>query len=197
MYVLRMLVWGLAMLVCLLGAACNKMAEKASETAAEKAIEAASGGEVDVDYSGETMKVTDKETGAEMEMTAEGDGGTWTMTDPETGASTEVTAETGTMPEGWPQSLPQYPGSTIEMSQTVDGPDGQMLILSLKCAEATDKVTAFYAEKAAAAGFKEMGNFSTPEGGQTMYESDTQALTVHYSPDEGGTDVTLQLMDKS
>ena len=197
MYLQRITCWGLAVVVCLLGAACNKVAEKASEAAAEQAIEAASGGQVDVDYSGDTMKVTDKETGVTTEVTGDGESGSWTMTDPETGETTEVKAETGTMPEGWPASLPQYPGSTIEMSQVMDSPDGRMLMVSLKCADATDMVTAFYADKAAAAGFKEMGNFSTPEGGQTMYESDTQALTVHYSPDEGGTDVTLQLIDKS
>jgi hypothetical protein len=175
MYLQRIAIWALAVVVCLLGAACNKAAEKASEAAAERAIEAASGGEVDVDYSGDTMTVTDKETGE----------------------SAEVTWEAKSMPADWPASLPQYPGSEVEAVQTHKQGDGVMMMVNLKTTDTEDAVIAFYEDKATAAGFTEAGTFSIPEGGQTIYESADQTFVVVRTIEEGALRIALTLMPRT
>lgn len=150
---------------------CNKIAEKATE----KAIEAASGEKVDVDTAGKKM----------------------TMTDKETGQTSEVDMAAKSMPEGWPASLPQYPGSTIEMTQTHKLDAGTSLIVAMKTADSPDKVTSFYDEKATAAGFKQQSTMTAADNGQTMYESADQMFGFLYVVEDGATRISLSLTPKN
>jgi hypothetical protein len=154
---------GLALLLGLIGPGCIKVSEQA--------IKAEPGGEVDVDYGGEAVKPTGEESSAELAMTTQAE----------------------SMPEGWLQSLPQYPGSRLESVSEIDSAESRLLIVNLTTIELPDAVSSFYQEQAAAAGFTAAGSISTPGGSQEMYESADQVFTVICTEREGETLISLQL----
>lgn len=97
---------------------CSKIREKLAEKAAEKAIETTTGGDVKVSSGGVTVK--DDKTGGSVSVG--------------TGAKA---------PDGWPSSVPIYPGATIQASMSND--NGRSVVLQTKDAPA--KVTEFYKGK--------------------------------------------------
>lgn len=96
---------------------CDKLTEKLGQKAAEKAIEGASGGDVKVDTSNGGVTVTDKKTGAVSQA--------------------GVAAK---LPDGWPSSVPIYPGSVVRTAMVASG--GKTVTLSVKDPPA--KVVEFY-----------------------------------------------------
>jgi len=169
------IVLGIAVLLLLVVAAsCQQAARKAAEGTAERAIETASEGKVSADISGDTMKITDKETGRESVV--------------KTGQG---------MPEGWPASLPQYPGSTVVSSVAADTPEGEGFQVMLHTSDAPEAVAEFYLEKAEAAGYKKQAEVSRPENVMIMFESADKSFMVNVMPAEDGCDVTLHLGSKN
>jgi DNA-binding NarL/FixJ family response regulator len=145
--------------------------QKAAEKAAEKMIEAQSGGKVSADISGGKVTVTDKETGAESVVG--------------TGAK---------MPEGWPASMPQYPGSTVMQSVTQDAPEGKMLHVMMTTQDSPKAVLDFYKEKAKAAGYKVMTESSLPEGGMIVFEGASESVHVNAMTAENGCNIVMDVM---
>lgn len=151
-----------AVLVC----GCQQAAEKA----AEKAIEAQSGGQVSADISGSKVTVTDRETGTETVMGA--------------GAK---------MPEGWPASMPQYPGSTVMQSMSQNAEEGKVLHVMMSTQDSPKAVLDFYKEKAAAAGYKVMTESSLPEGGMIVFEGANEAVHVNAMTAEDGCNIVMDI----
>jgi hypothetical protein len=186
----------LAVLLIGVSTSCMKAAEKATEAAVEKSIEAQSGGDVDVDFAEGKMKVTDEESGSTMEITGDEEGGT-SKVEGEEGTAEMAFGEHAEFPADWPSELPQYPGSTVELSQRMEMPDGVQLSVTLKTGDGREQIAAFYADKAKAAGYKEVGSMSFEEMSQQVYESDKHTLMVSCSTEEGATVATLILGPKT
>ena len=142
--------------------------QKAAEKAAEKMVEAQSGGRISADISGGDVTVTDKETGAKMTM-----------------------GEHAAMPEGWPADMPQYPGSTVLQSMTQDSPQGKHLHVMLHTQDSPKTVLDYYKEKAVAAGYKVVVESSLEEGGMVVFESASSSVHVNAMTSEGGSDIVM------
>ena len=163
----------LLLALLILAAGCQQAAQKAAEGMAERAIEAQSDGKVSADISGDTMTITDAETGEET-IVKTGQG----------------------MPEGWPASLPQYPGSTVESSLSSETPEGRSSSVYLQTSDPPRKVADFYVGKAEAAGYKKQTEMETPEGITLMFEGADKAFIVSAITSDSGCDVSLQLAPK-
>ena len=100
---------------------CSGIVEKAqrkvADEAAEKAIEAASGGDVEIE--GETVRIQD-------------------------GDQTLAMGAGAKMPENWPSTVPVYPGAQVAMSSTDATPGSTGMMAVLQTPDAADKVVAFY-----------------------------------------------------
>lgn len=112
--------------VCLVVVAttgCEKIQEKIAKKAAEKAIEGAAGGDVKVDTSSGGVTISDRKTGTVVNG----------------GAAVKL-------PDGWPSSVPIYPGAAVRNAMTSSG--GMSVTLATKDPAAA--VGAFYKSKAPA-----------------------------------------------
>jgi hypothetical protein len=177
-------------LLLLLG--CNKIAEKAQEKAMEKLVETASDEEVDIDFDDHSMTIKDKETGATAEFTADEEGGKWETTDPGGGKGVVSVGEDAEIPEDWPESLPQYPGSTLEMSQRYES-DGELFMsLTLYSKDPGSMIFRFYDEKAVNGGFTRVMQHQSSGLGSARYVSDEWNFSLTYAPEEGRTRFALQ-----
>ncbi len=166
----------LLLTLLVLAAGCQQAAQKAAEGMAERAIEAQSGGKISADISGDTVTITDKETGGET-LVQTGKGGQ-------------------RMPEGWPAELPKYPGSTILSSTRQEADEGVAFHVMLHTSATAAEVADFYAKKAKAAGFSQMNKTETPDGFSLYYDSETRGFAVTAIADDDGCDVALQLVPK-
>lgn len=102
------------------GAGCGKITEKIAAKAVEKTIEVQTGGKVDIDAKGGSVKFKDEKTGAVAE---------W-------GASAKL-------PGDWPSDVPVYPGAKILAAMTANG--GRSL--TLQSPDAPDKIAEYYKSK--------------------------------------------------
>ena len=134
-------------------AACGK----ASETAAEKAIEAQlqkDGQKAQVDLSGSTAKVTISDASGQTSRI-------------EVGGAKVTEAEIG---------LPFYPGASLveNASSKVSSPEGTMATVQLQSPDAPDKVAAFYREqlRSRAQGKATFADMSTGEAATLMLGGD-------------------------
>jgi hypothetical protein len=149
---------------------CNKIAEKTGEAAVEKMIEAETGGDVDVDVSGEKITFHDED-----------------------GSTTTVVGEDTTLPEGWPAGLPQYPGSKLELANTATADDGIAMTVFMTATDDPAKVAEFYAGKAAAMGMKQVTKMVHGEMVTAHYQSAEWMLNLGCGAQEDGTGITLML----
>lgn len=103
------------------------------------------------------------------------------------------------LPEGWPQTLPAYPGAAIKMGQRIGSGATAALNVVMETKDAAQDVLRFYDEKAKAAGFTNALQVNTNGGGgMYRYESDTQAFSVTATAGAAGvaTAITLVLSQK-
>ena len=114
----RSIVAAVAVGVVLTSAGCGKVSEKASEKIAEKAIEAGSGGNANVDIDGDGV-VIETEEGT---YRADGEGNVRIETEDGT-----YTAGTGDLPEGWPDEIP-LPDDLEIVSSSRMGDEAQILL---------------------------------------------------------------------
>jgi len=158
--------------IALGGSACpQQVAEKTAEQAVERMIEQSTGGEVDVDASGERMTLTDKETGE----------------------TTEVSA-TGELPEGWPAEIPMYPNSKIIFSQRSELEGEYVLHVVISTPDATTQVVEFLQTKAESAGFiREQATQAEGEGSVSYVKPD-QRFFFAYATTPDGTEVSMQVL---
>lgn len=135
-----------ASLVTLTG--CGKIQEKLAEKAVEKATETATGGDVKVSSGGVTFK--DNKTGSVMHAG--------------TGAQ---------IPDGWPSSVPVYPGATIQASVTAE--KGKTVMLQSK--DAIPKIAEFYKSKLS--GMKKVGELDFGGNSKTIsFQDDKHTVNL-------------------
>lgn len=149
---------------------CNKLAEQTSDEAAESIAEAAMGGNADVEIDGDQVKIATE------------DGGVQT-----------IAAGSGEFPEGWPASLPQYPGSKITAGSKNSQGEHVAYAISLSTGDGPGLVMAYYKEKALAAGFTLQSTIS--DGGRFAdhYTSPEWNFNIGCTSEGNTTSVTLML----
>jgi hypothetical protein len=158
-------------LLCLFACSCLLFGcRKSEEKMAEKAVEKATGGQVEIDS--KTGQVKMKQKGAD-------------------GKETEVQlGQNSTLPADFPKNVPIYPGAKIMASVSISrGENGHMITLSTK-----DGVTAvldFY--KKNLPGFKVEGELSADDTTILTMSSDTQTVSVTASKSSGDDSTMIQL----
>ena len=104
-----------------------------------------------------SITYTDKD-GSKHTVTQSGKGSQFTFEGKQ--GKVQVLGEGGlALPEGFPKDVPIYPGSTVSVSAAVQ--DG--MHVSLKTADASTKVAAFYKEKLKADGWQIESTMNTEE----------------------------------
>lgn len=152
-----------------LGAGCGEASERVSEAAAERALEAANGGNVDINI--------DDDTG---EATFETEDGT-------------LSAGQGSIPDAWPSDIPLPDLEGITSSEIANGASGDFITVLGTTDLSADEAVAFFVD--ALGGWTEASRmtFGDP-GGRTIqlgYELDGRELLVGIVED--GSTTTLSL----
>jgi len=96
--------------------------------------------------------------------------------------------------ESIPNDMPVYTGAKVK--RTMELPDAGSLMAMLQTADQIDKVTAFYKEKCAAAGWTEAGNMADPAGKIMQLLSYTKgdrklSVTIVNNQTENVTEITM------
>lgn len=159
-------------LCVVLAGGCPKIADEAAERSVEQAIERASGGEVDVQLEGDEM----------------------TFTDTETGETRTIATGAGQMPEGWPEALPQYPGSEIVAGDRIASGEKVSFHVQITTADPGTGVAEFYKEKALGAGYELAHEVTSNNDGSCHFVGSDYVFDVIYSVQEGKTTVNLMLL---
>jgi len=161
------LIVGCAGLVLGALAGCNKGGSQETDEVAQNISSAATAG------------------GAEVAGQAEAGGG-------ESG-STAVVGGNATLPQGWPDSLPQYPGSKIVTSFSNTEEGNHAFAVNLSTDDPVEQVMAFYDEKALAAGYNKLSSLSGEGKSVAHYSSGSWKFTVTCTAAGGHTGVMLAL----
>ena len=133
------------------------------EQAAEEAIEQSTGGDVEIDDDGESVKIeTDEGT---MEIQGEG--------------AAEV-------PAGFPSSMPIYDGD-YTFSSAVETPEGQVYTLGIETGDGAGDVSEWYRGELSSNGWEILSDISSDSGDATMY-----AFTVESSDGQGQVTIAEQ-----
>jgi hypothetical protein len=158
----------MAMVSCLVLAGCKK----ASEKAAEKAIEAGmakDGAKADVDVSGQQVTIKSKE------------------------GTTIVTGGKGAaLPEGFPKDVYMYEGATI--IGTVTTPEG--FNLTMETSDASDKVLAAVKSKMTGFGWKEEMIMNQGSNSMVSYKKGDRTALVNINADKKGTHIVVTTVEK-
>lgn len=102
-----------------------------------------------------------------------------TFTNKESEGQTTIEAgRSSKLPEGWPSSIPQYPGSAVTNSMATDTSAGKAINLVMETADAPAKVSDFYADKLKRAGYKKSAEISKDDGVTLIYDSPEHTLTM-------------------
>ena len=188
-YFMNRLVWVVSIFAMIaVATSCGKAEEKASELAAEKAIEsaaAADGQKVDVDLSGhkvtiETEQGTTKIDGSAMSMTSND------------GNVKIVGGENAVIPADFPKDVPIYPGAKVMLAATDANEQSSTVTLQVK--DTVDNVSEFVAKETAAQGWKEEMVIKQP-GDQPMHmlSYKTHNRTVMYTIVGEGENVNISM----
>jgi hypothetical protein len=108
-------------------------------------------------------------------------------------SSTAVVGGNATLPQGWPDSLPQYPESKIvtAFSNTEEG--NHAFAVNLSTDDPVEQVMAFYDEQALAAGYNKLSEISGADKSVAHYSSGSWKFTVTCTAAGGHTGVMLAL----
>jgi hypothetical protein len=146
--------------------ACKRLKEKAEE----KAIERATGGQVQLNG----------DNGGKVTVSAPDGGGTMTF-----GAGTEI-------PKDWPKDVPVYPGAKPLASLATTNDQGKPAwLMTLETTDSKEQVVAFYKGKMTS--YTSTADMDMGQGHMTNYESGTGNLTLLVSQDKAGAKTTIQL----
>jgi len=180
-----------------IGTGCGKakqaVTDKVTETVIEKSI-AKDGGKADVKVDSKSgtvqMKGTDA-SGNAYEMKTGGDGKDsfqFKQTDPD-GTVTQVGAG-AKLPADFPKDIPLPDGFQVQMTQASAEKKGH--VVQGASASPIDKVAAFYKEKTAAQGWKELNTMNAGEMQTFQYEKDDRELSVMLMKQDAQTTVSIQ-----
>lgn len=160
-----MIVGGVIVLAVVAGAANQFM----GKSAAEKAIEAATGGTVNVDSNGD-------------DVTVKTDQGTWSTSDK--------------LPAGFPTDVPLYPGATVQGSVAAAQQQGGGNYVGLETTDSIDKVMNWYKAEVVAKGWKVSTNLEVDGGLMIAGSKDTSDLVVTISKQDGKIAIGLVVSQK-
>ncbi|MEZ5180670.1 MAG: hypothetical protein R2702_02145 [Acidimicrobiales bacterium] len=171
---------GLASSLVLVGAGCGKAADKAAEKVAEKAAESATGGDVDIDSDGNSVKITDK------------DGNTF---------EADTTGDGATLPDGWPSNLAP-PDDVKIVTASTNTINGNKTMVVLASAEGTVEEWAGGLKAQLEDAGYEIQNDATTSGSEGSYAGLTAtgdyemfASISDSSTDEGSVDISITLSE--
>ncbi|QQR90995.1 MAG: hypothetical protein IPJ88_04490 [Myxococcales bacterium] len=126
--------------VLMIGSAgCDWVSQKIGEKVAEKAIESASGGKVDVDAKNGKLVYKDKDETLELD----GKKGSYSLKNKKDDSELQV-GKTAKLPDGFPSLIKLYPGSKILASYGGTNKGKSTYSLTLSTDAGMDKVTDFY-----------------------------------------------------
>jgi len=132
-----------------------------------------------VDEEGNRTTLTEK--GGNVEVTFEGkDGEKVRIAGGEGGVA---------LPDGFPKDVPLYPGAT----PTVTNSNAEVTTVMLTTADAAAKVSAFYKEKLAAAGWTTKNTLDMPTGSMIVCSKGDRTLSVTLVSDDNQTMINLTL----
>lgn len=142
-----------------------------SDDAAERAIEAATGGRVDVDADGGTY-------------TVKTDDGTWSTSDK--------------LPSDWPSDAPLYPGADVQGSVAAAGGDTQGVgqYVGLLSSDSAQQVAAWYKSELAAKGWTVGTDITTPQGSMIGADKGGRTVAVTITSQDGKTAIGVTIATK-
>jgi len=146
-------------------AGCGK---EVQESAMEKKIEQATGGDVDVDLSDDGMKITGKTEEGEYAITS--------------GEETEI-------PEDFPSDVFIYRPSKAVMAMKV--PDGYSVTLTTK--DDKEKVVEAYKEEMQAKGWSEEGSMNMGSHSMLIYVKDGRNANINVIPSDDGVQINVMV----
>jgi len=157
----KLTIIGVVVAVLLIGGVVNRMAGK---SAAERAIEAATGGSVDIDGDGDdvTIKTAD---------------GTYT------GGNK--------MPDDFPSDVPVYPDADVQGSYSLNGASGQGFTVGLSSDDPLADVIAWYKREVAAKGWTIVADANYNGSLVLSATKDARGLNVSVSEDDGKVTIGL------
>lgn len=161
-----MMVVGAVVVVLVLAGVANRLFNK---SAAERVIESATGGKVNVDSnSGDVTVKTDQ--------------GTWSTS--------------SKLPSDFPKDVPVYPGATVESSVAANQEQGGGQYVGLQTTDALDAVVAWYKKEVAAQGWK-IETDATVQGNLILGASkDTRELSLTVASSDGKVTISLVVAKK-
>jgi hypothetical protein len=137
-----------------------------------------------------SVTYTDKE-GTKHTVTQSGKGSQVTIEGKE--GKVQVSGEGGlALPEGFPKDVPIYPGSTIAVSAAVQNG----MHVSLKTADPSTKVAAFYKEKLKAEGWEIETTMNTEDSSMVVGKKDKRSVAVVAGRDSDGSTVNLTVQSE-
>jgi hypothetical protein len=150
-------------LLALLGAGCNPF-QSAQERAIEQSIEAGTDRDVDVDLRGDSVSVTDEETGGTMTAGEEVD-----------------------FPSDFPSDIPRYPKGTLKMVSSQLGEAGQATYL-MQTDDDSDAIMEWFKGEATGDGWKQKASLDIQGMVMLTYEREeggsTYVMTVAVTEDD-------------
>lgn len=158
----------LAMAVLVLAGCGKSISQKASEKAAEKMIEAQSGGKADVDISGKNVKV-------------------------ETEQGKMETGENVKMPPDFPKDIYVIDG-TIKVAISDQASGGQTI--SIETNKTVSEISSTYQEKLKSDGWKITGTMNFGDSASVMAEKDSRTVSIIVGKTDDKTTVTISVGKK-
>jgi hypothetical protein len=154
--------------VLVLGGITRSIEHRVGNSLAERAIEASTGGKVNVD----------SDNGS---VTVKTDQGTWSTSDK--------------LPSDWPTDVPVYPGATVQGSVAAQGQTAGHYV-GLVTSDDAAKAIAWYKGELAAKGWKVTAEVNTAQGNMLSAEKDSRNLVVVVSAQDGKTTISLTVATK-
>jgi hypothetical protein len=175
---------------------CGKAAQTVTEKVAQKAIEksiAKDGGKADVKFDSKsgTVQVKGKDaSGNAYEVKSGGDKNTvnFKQTGPD-GMEMQI-GENAKLPADFPKDVPVLDGLQLQMVQS--STEKKTFVVQGNSTTPIAKAAAFYKEKIAAQGWKELTTMNAGEMQTMQYEKDQRTLSVMLMKDGENTNVSTQ-----
>jgi len=175
---------GAVIVAAVLGTAgCGKAADKLSEKAVEKGIEAQSGGKVDID--GNKVKIT----GKDGEVSYEADGKGNVKITGKDGESSSTYGDGAKLPNGWPAVVKLPADLKLTSSSTNSTSDGKTMMVMAESSIDVKKMFEDFKSQLEKAGFDITGESMTESDGSSYgsLQADNGKLAVNVSVSGAGT----------
>jgi hypothetical protein len=165
----RVMIGAVIIGLLVIGVLSKGVGQRANDSAAERAIEAATGGKVDVD----------SESG---EVTVKTDQGTWSTSDK--------------LPANWPSDVPVYPGAKVTASVAGAGDQANGSYASLESSDTVAAVIAWYKKEVPGAGWTVETDAMVSGSLMLSATKSERALSVTVTAEDGNVAIGLVVANK-